>query len=145
MGLSMLLFPILLLQMNLVYGFVNRFRLSMVATNNYNVGYVSKFGSTVTTSDNTMTLKPSDVDLGMTSNSLSGSLPFLDSIDSNSHLTYMDAVKYQINIMSSMGFEKLDLMDQFTHRVSDIKPAKISNMNFKSDIFRKIFEYEIGL
>lgn len=69
---------------------------------------------------------------------LSGILPFTSSIVDNSHLTWMDAVQTQIELLSELGFEKIDIDSKFTLKTGADKPSRIANMAFKSDVFRKV-------
>jgi len=69
---------------------------------------------------------------------LSGILPFTSSIVENSHLTWMEAVQNQIELLSELGFEKLDVDSKFTLKTGSKKPSRIASMAFKSEVFRKV-------
>jgi 15,16-dihydrobiliverdin:ferredoxin oxidoreductase len=65
-------------------------------------------------------------------------LPWQQSIDPNRHLTYMDMLTSQLELIQSLGMKEVNLEQKFAYQTSDRKPARISNLCFKNDQFRKV-------
>lgn len=65
-------------------------------------------------------------------------LPWSKSIDPNRELAYMPMLRMQLELMKSMGFQEEQIDEQFVYRTSAVKPARIGNIAFKNDKFRKV-------
>ena len=65
-------------------------------------------------------------------------LPWTNSITAKRTLSYMPMLQAQLDIIKSLGMEEVSVEEKFVYRTSDVKPAKIGNMNFKSDKFRSV-------
>ena len=65
-------------------------------------------------------------------------LPWNESIQSSRTLSYMPMLQNQLNLMKSHNIESLPTDEKFAYKSSELKPARISSMTFKSSIFRKI-------
>ena len=65
-------------------------------------------------------------------------LPWTESVNSKRKLVYMDAMNVQLAMIESLGMECVSIDEKFICRSSDIKPARIGNMEFRSERFRKV-------
>jgi hypothetical protein len=65
-------------------------------------------------------------------------LPWTQSINPDRTLSYMPMLQIQLQLIKSMGMKEVKLEEKFTHRSSDVKPARIGNMCFTNEIFRKV-------
>jgi len=65
-------------------------------------------------------------------------LPWQESIEKSRDLSYMEHFNVQLNLIRQLGMKEVPIESKFMHQESDKKPARISNMCFKNDHFRKI-------
>lgn len=65
-------------------------------------------------------------------------LPWDKSIVEGRELVYMNALKDQLNMIKSLGMECIALEERFLYQASSVKPARIGNMCFRGDRFRKV-------
>jgi len=65
-------------------------------------------------------------------------LPWSQSVEPSRHLTYMDILKAQLNIIRNLGLEEIGLEDDFAYITSQKKVARMSSMSFKGGNFRKV-------
>ena len=65
-------------------------------------------------------------------------LPWTNSINNKRSLSYMPMLQTQLDMIKSLGMEELSVEEKFVYRTSNVKPAKIGNMHFKSDKFRSV-------
>jgi 15,16-dihydrobiliverdin:ferredoxin oxidoreductase len=94
-------------------------------------------GWMVGNSGNDLTLQQKEASIPLASNILF-SLPWKTSIEADRDLTYMPMMEHQLDLMASLGFEKVEMHEQFVYRSSKVKSARIGNMCFRSEIFRKV-------
>eukprot|EP00600_Ochromonadales_sp_CCMP1393_P004750 CAMPEP_0174962168 /NCGR_PEP_ID=MMETSP0004_2-20121128/4640_1 /TAXON_ID=420556 /ORGANISM="Ochromonas sp., Strain CCMP1393" /LENGTH=367 /DNA_ID=CAMNT_0016210683 /DNA_START=60 /DNA_END=1163 /DNA_ORIENTATION=- len=65
-------------------------------------------------------------------------LPWSESVNPSRDMTYMSMFSHTLETLQKKGYEEVPLDDKFTSRVSDVKPARIGNMQFQNEHFRKI-------
>ena len=65
-------------------------------------------------------------------------LEWSGSVASNRNLVYMPAYQAHHDMLSSLNMERQDLAEKYTQKFSTFKPARIANMEFKGDRFRKV-------
>jgi len=65
-------------------------------------------------------------------------LPWNESIKSGRKLVYMSFLQKQLDILKENGFKQEEVDEQFVYSSSSIKPARIGNMLFSNDRFRKV-------
>lgn len=68
----------------------------------------------------------------------SASLPWNKSITPSRSLTYMPMLESQLRKMKAMGMEQVSIEESLVYCESKVKPARISNMCFRNDKFRKV-------
>lgn len=67
------------------------------------------------------------------------SLPWTQSVNPSRDLTYMPALEAALSKIREMsGIKEIPLESKFVYRTSDVKPARIGNMLFQNEQFRKI-------
>jgi hypothetical protein len=67
-----------------------------------------------------------------------GALPWIESIDQSRELVYMPILIEHLNVMKSMNMEQVMIDEKLIFKSSSVKPARISNLCYKNDKFRKI-------
>ena len=73
------------------------------------------------------------------SSSLVEKLPWVSSINPTRTLSYMPMFESALKKVHSLpGIKELPLESKFVYRTSDVKPARIGNMLFQNEHFRKI-------
>ena len=65
-------------------------------------------------------------------------LPWTESIDRNRELVYMPMLAKQLEVMAQLGMVEEPLPESFAYRTSTVKPARIGNVCFHNDRFRKV-------
>ena len=65
-------------------------------------------------------------------------LPWMESIDRNRELVYMPMLAKQLEVMAQLGMVEEPLPESFAYRTSTVKPARIGNVCFHNDRFRKV-------
>ena len=65
-------------------------------------------------------------------------LPWDISINPKRKLVYMPFLKVQLEAMKEMGMTSESVDDTFISKSSSVKPARIGNMLFSNDKFRKV-------
>jgi 15,16-dihydrobiliverdin:ferredoxin oxidoreductase len=65
-------------------------------------------------------------------------LPWTSSITPTRTLTYMPMLEAQLELMHQMGMEQVAMEEKFVYRTSDVKPARIGNLEFRNEQFRKV-------
>ena len=68
----------------------------------------------------------------------SNMLPWSTSIEPTRELVYMPMLNYQLDKMKSMAMKEETLAKDFEVKSSSVKPAKIGNMCFSNDKFRRV-------
>ena len=64
--------------------------------------------------------------------------PWLTSILPSRDLTYMPMLQDQLNMMRDLGMEKIETVLKFKEQRSSVKSARIHNLSFRNDKFRKV-------
>lgn len=78
------------------------------------------------------------VDYSHINQEINNPLEWGGSVASNRNLVYMPAYKAHHDMLSSLNMERQDLAEKYTQKFSSFKPARIANMEFKGDRFRKV-------
>lgn len=65
-------------------------------------------------------------------------LPWKESINPSRKLTYMSMFNHQLEIVKAMGMKEVSLEEHIVYRSSSVKPARIGNMCFQNEQFRKV-------
>jgi hypothetical protein len=83
-------------------------------------------------------LSSPSVERSLTKGPSSNALPWSQSITPQRDLSYMPIFEMQLDVILAMEMEKVPLQSEFVYRTSTVKPARIGNMCFKNDKFRKV-------
>ena len=65
-------------------------------------------------------------------------LPWRMSVSPTRKLAYMQALEAQLNVIKSLGMKCVSIDERFVHHTSNVKPARIGNLCFESERFRKV-------
>jgi len=65
-------------------------------------------------------------------------LPWTNSIEEKRELVYMPMLAKQLEVMAQLGMVEEPLPESFAYRTSTVKPARIGNVCFHNDRFRKV-------
>ena len=70
--------------------------------------------------------------------SASVELPWATSVSPKRSLAYMPALATQLDLIRALGMKCVSVEERFVHQSSTVKPARIGNLCFESDKFRKV-------
>jgi hypothetical protein len=85
----------------------------------------------------TSTMIPQAVELN-TARGTSNALPWKVSMNPKRELSYMPMFETQLEIILAMGMERVQQPSELVFKTSTVKPARIGNLCFKNDKFRKV-------
>jgi hypothetical protein len=69
---------------------------------------------------------------------LETALPWRLSVSPTRKLAYMKALEAQLDMIKSLGMRCVSIDERFVHHTSTVKPARIGNLCFESERFRKV-------
>ena len=73
-----------------------------------------------------------------TGSTSSQQLPWQTSVAPSRTLTYMPMLQAQLDLIRSLGLEEVAVEEKFICRTSSTKPARIGNLEFRGERFRKV-------
>jgi hypothetical protein len=107
------------------------FAASALHPSTYEQGRVSSVQSRISS-------KSSVLNIPIVANSSVNPLPWTKSVNPTRTLTYMPMLKYQLELLRSMGLEEVSIDERIVSKCSSVRPAVITHMCFRSEKFRYV-------